>query len=242
MAESKVDGLAGQVAVVTGAGRGIGAAIARKLAGMGARTVLCARNRASLEAVAAQISKAGGQAEIAECDVQDLASVEKMAQKVEQSLRRIDILVNNAGIGVFGKPLHDLSPEAWDRTLNTNLRGVFYCMRSFAPIMIREKAGHIINISSLAGKNPVPNGAAYAASKWGLNGLSYSAAEELRSYGIRVSVVCPGSVDTDLSPHEGKDPRKMLQPEDVAHVVAMLVTQSPQSFASEVLLRPTLKP
>ncbi len=242
MAESKVDGLAGQVAVVTGAGRGIGAAIASRLAGMGARILLCARNRASLEAVAAQISKAGGQAEIAECDVQDLASVEKMAQKVEQSLGRTDILVNNAGIGVFGKPLHDLSPEAWDRTLNTNLRGVFYCMRSFAPMMIREKTGHIINISSLAGKNPVPNGAAYAASKWGLNGLSYSAAEELRSYGIRVSVVCPGSVDTDLSPHEGKDARKMLQPEDVAHVVAMLVMQSPQSFASEVLLRPTLKP
>jgi len=86
--------------------------------------------------------------------------------------------------------------------------------------MIRAGAGHIINISSLAGKNPFPNGAAYAASKWGLNALSYSVAEELRGYGIRVSVVCPGSVDTELSPHTGKDSTKMLQPEDVAHVVA----------------------
>ena len=89
---------------------------------------------------------------------------------------------------------------------------------------------------------PCPNGAAYAASKWGLNGLSYSVAEELRVHNIRVSVVCPGSVNTDLSPHEGKDPKKMLQSEDVAHVVAMLVTQAPQSFVSEVLLRPTQKP
>ena len=92
--------------------------------------------------------------------------------------------------------------------MNTNLRGVFYCMRSFAPLMIRARSGHIVNISSLAGKNALPNGAAYAASKWGLNGLSYSVAEELRGHNIRVSVVCPGSVHTDLSPHEGKDPRR----------------------------------
>jgi short-subunit dehydrogenase len=109
-------------------------------------------------------------------------------------------------------------------------------------MMIRARSGHIVNISSLAGKNPLPNGAAYAASKWGLNGLSYSVAEELRTHNIRVSVVCPGSVDTSLSPHEGKDKNKMLQPEDVAHAVAALVTQAPQSFISEVLLRPTLKP
>jgi len=99
-----------------------------------------------------------------------------------------------------------------------------------------------VNISSLAGKNPLPNGAAYAASKWGLNGLSYSVAEELRGHNIRVAIVCPGSTNTDLSPHEGKDTAKMLQPDDVAHVVEMLVTQEPRSFVSEVLLRPTAKP
>jgi len=126
--------------------------------------------------------------------------------------------------------------------LNTNLRGVYFCIRAFAPMMIRARSGHIINISSLAGKNALPNGAAYAASKWGLNGLSYSVAEELRTHNIRVSVVCPGSVDTELSPHAGKDKAKMLQPADVAHAVAMLVTQAPQSFVSEILLRPTQKP
>ncbi len=161
---------------------------------------------------------------------------------MERRHGRVDILVNNAGVGGFGGPLHTLPLESWEQVLNTNLRGVFYCIRAFAPLMIRARTGHIINISSLAGKNALPNGAAYAASKWGLNGLSYSVAEELRVHNIRVSVVCPGSVDTELSPHAGKDKSKMLQPSDVAHAVAMLVTQAPQSFVSEILLRPTQKP
>jgi 3-oxoacyl-[acyl-carrier protein] reductase len=236
------DPLQGQVAIVTGAGGGIGAAIAHQLAQMGAVTFVCGRRRTPLEQTAAAIAKAGGQAEVAECDVTSLASVEALAALVERKAGRGDILVNNAGVGSFAGPLHQMSPEAWEQVMNTNLRGVFYCMRSFAPMMVRARNGHIVNISSLAGKNALPNGAAYAASKWGLNGLSYSTAEELRGHNIRVSVVCPGSVHTDLSPHEGKDTKKMLQPEDVAHVVAMLVTQKAQSFVSEVLLRPTLKP
>jgi NAD(P)-dependent dehydrogenase (short-subunit alcohol dehydrogenase family) len=242
MPEINKTSLGGQVAVVTGAGRGIGAAIAAQIAHLGATVVLSGRTRNQLESTAAAISKGGGRAEAFECDVTDLRSVEAMATRVDQTLGRIDILVNNAGIGGFGGPLHQLPPESWDQVLNTNLRGVYYCIRAFAPLMIRARSGHIINISSLAGKNALPNGAAYAASKWGLNGLSYSVAEELRAHNIRVSVVCPGSVDTELSPHVGKDPAKMLRPEDVAHVVAMLVTQAPQSFVSEVLVRPTQKP
>jgi 3-oxoacyl-[acyl-carrier protein] reductase len=231
-----------QVAAVTGAGRGIGAAIARRLATLGATVVLCGRTHSHLETTADAISAAGGKAEIAECDVTSLGAVEQLASRFKTSHGRLDILVNNAGIGGFGGPLHQLPPEAWDQILNTNLRGVYYAIRAFAPMMIQARQGHIVNISSLAGKNALPNGAAYAASKWGLNGLTYSVAEELRAYNIRVSVICPGSVDTSLSPHTGKDPRKMLQPEDVAHTVAMLVTEAPQSFISEVLLRPTLKP
>jgi NAD(P)-dependent dehydrogenase (short-subunit alcohol dehydrogenase family) len=234
--------LAGHVAVVTGAGRGIGAAISAKLASLGAAVALCGRTQKPLESTANAISKSGGRADVLQCDVTDLRSVEAVAAHVDRTLGRLDILVNNAGVGGFGGPLHQLPPESWDQVLNTNLRGVYYCIRAFAPIMIRARSGHIINISSLAGKNALPNGAAYAASKWGLNGLSYSAAEELRGHNIRVSVVCPGSVDTELSPHAGKDKAKMLQPEDVAHAVAMLVTQAPQSFVSEILLRPTQKP
>jgi 3-oxoacyl-[acyl-carrier protein] reductase len=234
--------LAGQVAVVTGAGRGIGAAIAQELSSLGATAVLCGRARGVLESVAQAIAGAGGKTEVIACDVTSLSSVEAAAGHVERSFGRVDILVNNAGVRGFEGPLHQLPPDSWDQVLNTNLRGVYYGVRAFAPMMIRARSGHIINISSLAGKNALPNGAAYAASKWGLNGLSYSLAEELRGYNIRVAVICPGSTNTELSPHAGKDPRKMLQPEDVAHAVAMLVTQSPESFVSEILLRPTQKP
>jgi 3-oxoacyl-[acyl-carrier protein] reductase len=234
--------LSGQVAVVTGAGRGIGAAIARKLAALGGNIVLCGRSLTKLQTSASEIAAGSGQTKVMQCDVSNLESVQALAAFVEKSFGRIDILVNNAGVGSFSVPLHELTPEEWEKVLNTNLRGVYYCIRSFAPMMIRAKTGHIVNISSLAGKNALPNGAAYAASKWGLNGLSYSVAEELRPHNIRVAVVCPGSVDTELSPHTGKDPNKMLKPDDVAHVVGMLVTQAPQSFASEILLRPTQKP
>jgi 3-oxoacyl-[acyl-carrier protein] reductase len=234
--------LAGQVAVVTGGGRGIGKGIAQALSRLGAIAVLCGRTRATLESAAKAIAQVGGKAEAVPCDVTNLKSVEAVAKHIEASFGRVNILVNNAAIRGFDGPLHQLPPDSWDQILNTNLRGVYYAVRAFAPLMIRARSGHIINISSLAGKNALPNGAAYAASKWGLNGLSYSLAEELRGQNIRVAVICPGSTNTDLSPHAGKDPAKMLQPEDVAHVVTMLVTQSPQSFVSEILLRPTQKP
>jgi 3-oxoacyl-[acyl-carrier protein] reductase len=229
--------LAGKVALVTGGGHGIGAAIARKLAEMGATTVICGRNRSRLEQTAEEI-----QCESQVCDVADWNSVAALAERIKETFSRLDILVNNAGIAGFGGPLHTMPLENWDAVLNTNLRSVFYTVRAFAPLMISGGGGDIINISSIAGKNALPNGAAYAASKWGLNGLSYSIAEELRSRNIRVSVICPGSTNTELSPHEGKDPKKMLQADDVAHVVGMLVTQAPRSFASEVVLRPTQKP
>ena len=237
-----MDHLAGQVAVVTGGGRGIGAAIAARLARMGAATFICGRTQAVLELKAEEVTGNGGSCQAVACDVTSWPEVAALSSRVEKTHGRLDILVNNAGIGGFGGPLHEMPLDAWDAVLNTNLRGVFYCIRAFAPLMIPQNRGDIINISSLAGKNPLPGGAAYAASKWGLNGLSYSVAEVLRKHNIRVSVICPGSSATELSPHIGRDPAKMLQPEDVAHVVAMIVTQAPQSFASEVLLRPTQKP
>ncbi|HET7183728.1 MAG TPA: SDR family oxidoreductase [Terriglobales bacterium] len=231
-----------QIAVVTGGGRGIGLAISMRLAEMGANTILCGRSQATLDSASQQIRSAGGQCEAMVCDVADLSSVETLAARVQKTFGRADILVNNAGVGDFSRPLHQLPPGDWERILNTNLRGVFYTIRAFAPMMISAGQGDIINISSIASKNPLPNGAAYAASKWGLNGLSYSVAEELRRYNIRVSVVCPGSTQSELSPHEGRDAGKMLRPTDVAHVVAMIVTQAPHSYASEIVLRPTQKP
>ncbi|MFZ3213808.1 MAG: SDR family NAD(P)-dependent oxidoreductase, partial [Terriglobales bacterium] len=188
------------------------------------------------------IRQAGGRCDATECDVSRLESVEALAKHVESSLGRLDVLVNNAGISGVRVPLHKYPPQVWDEVMSTNLRGVYYMIRSLVPLMLRSGGGHIINISSLAGKNALAKGACYAASKWGLNGLSYSVAEELRGQNIRVSVICPGSTLSEWGYHGGKDLKKLLLPDDVAHAVAMIVTQAPQSFVSEILLRPTQKP
>ena len=248
--------LRGRVAVVTGGGRGIGAAIARNLARAGASTIICGRSQAGLQSVAHDIQRQGGLCEACQCDVTQLDSVQALAKYVTERHGRLDILVNNAGVGGFDAPLHTLPAHQWDDIMNTNLRGVYYCIAALVPLMLETikggagdagprsaiGAGHVVNISSIASKNALPNGAAYAASKWGLNGLTYSVAEELRADGLRVSLLCPGSTNTDLSPHTGKNPGKMLQPDDVARSVALIVSQEPHAFASEIILRPTQKP
>jgi 3-oxoacyl-[acyl-carrier protein] reductase len=235
--------LSNQVAVVTGAARGIGEAIAIRFAHMGATVVLTARDQSRLGEVKAGIEQNGGKALVQPCDLTDEKAVAALGERVRQEYGRCDILVNNAGVGVLRKPLIDLPVAEWDQMMHTNLRGPYLMIRSFAPMMIAARYGHIINISSLAGKNILPEGAAYSASKWGLNGLTYSVAEELRGYNVRVSVIAPGSVNTQFGgPGSTKDRTRMVQPDDVAQVVAMLVTQPPTSFVSEVLLRPTMKP
>jgi 3-oxoacyl-[acyl-carrier protein] reductase len=233
--------LEGKVALITGASRGIGLAIARNLGALGAKLGLCARDPGKLIAVAADLERHGLTVLAVATDVSRSTEVTSLVQKIEQGLGRIDILVNNAGIGYFG-PAHEASETNWDIVLDTNLKGVFLLSRAVAPEMIARRAGHIVNISSLAGKNSFAGGGIYCASKWGLMGLTGCMAEDLRAYGIRVSAVCPGSVATDFSQPGKKDPAKVLQPEDVAHAVQMIVTQAPQSFVSEVLLRPTQKP
>jgi 3-oxoacyl-[acyl-carrier protein] reductase len=202
---------------------------------------ICGRNRRALDAAADALRKAGGRVFAAVADVSRSTDVASFVSQAESTLGPADILVNNAGKGLFG-PAHERSEDDWDTVLDTNLKGVFLVSRAVVPSMIRRRTGHIINISSLAGKNTFAGGGIYCASKWGLQGLSGCMAEDLRQYGIRVSVICPGSVATEFSPHGAKDASKMLQPEDVAHAVAMLVTQAPQSFISEVHLRPTQKP
>jgi 3-oxoacyl-[acyl-carrier protein] reductase len=233
--------LKGQVALVTGASRGIGLAIARRLGQMGARVSICARNTGNLERAATGLRAAGVQVLALRTDVTRGPEIGTLVSETQRTLGPVDILVNNAGIGVFG-PFHEQTEADWNAVMDTNLKSVFLISRAVAPEMIRRKTGHIINISSLAGKSTFANGAIYCASKWALLGLSGCMAEELRAHGIRVSAICPGSVATAFSPHAGKDPSKMLQPEDLAHAVEALVTQSPGSFISEVQMRPTQKP
>jgi 3-oxoacyl-[acyl-carrier protein] reductase len=234
--------ISGQTAVVTGGSRGIGAGIATRLAEMGANTVILGRNREALNVIAEQITAKRGTCLAKVCNLENQTEVELVAREIESQFGAPEILVNCAGVGLLGRKLLECTAADWERVINTNLRGVFYAIRAFGPAMVEARRGHIINISSIASKNPLPGGAIYAASKWGLNGLSYSLAEELRAHNIRVSVVCPGSVNTDFSAHEGRDLSRMLTPADVAHAVATLVTQQPQSFISEIILRPTQKP
>jgi 3-oxoacyl-[acyl-carrier protein] reductase len=233
--------LAGRTALVTGASRGIGRAVAFRFARLGARLLLVARDQKALAEVRRQIvDLANAAAEELPCDLTSDSEIQALFSHIDQA-GGCDILINSAGIGRIGAPLHEIPLEDFDAVIATNLRAPFLLMRAVIPHMIARRAGDIVNISSLAGQGPLANGAAYAASKWALNGLSYSAAEELRSHNIRVSVVAPGSVNTDFG-RGGKDRTKMLQPDDVAATVAMLVTQPRHSFISEVRMRPTQKP
>jgi|SRR5580700_752686 3-oxoacyl-[acyl-carrier protein] reductase len=239
MAKEKT--LEGKVAVVTGASRGIGLAISRKLGGLGAKLSLCARSADKLQNVANEMKSAGVEVIIVAADVSSGDDILSLVEETKQAFGAIDILVNNAGIGYFG-PFYEANESNWDSVLDTNLKSVFLLSKAVTKGMIERRGGHIINIASLAGKNAFAGGAIYCASKWGLLGMTECMAEDLRAYGIRVSAICPGTVATDFSPHVGKDASKMLQPEDIAHVVESIVTQAPQSFISEVLLRPTQKP
>lgn len=251
--------LAGRTALVTGASQGIGRAIAWRLADLGARLVLVARDAAALSAVQREITARGGTAEFHATDLTSTTAIQALGTRVNAA-GGCQVLVNCAGIGRIGKPLHETSVEDFEAIFATNVRAPFLMMRALVPQMMERGGGDIVNISSLAGQGTLANGAAYAASKSALNALTYSSAEELRAHNVRVSVVAPGSVNTrfgDTRPSSigsgpgsaGEDLRKelakrkrMLQAEDVANVVAMLVTQPPQSFISEVRMRPTQKP
>ncbi len=233
--------LAGQVALVTGGNRGIGKAIAARLAALGAAVAICGRDSQTLATTAGELQAAGTPVYSQRADVTKSSDVDALIKETETALGAISILVNNAGMGLFG-PVQEKTEQEWDTLMNTNLKSVFLVSRKVIPGMIQRKSGDIINISSLAGKSTFAGGGIYCASKWALQGLSGCMAEDLRNFGIRVSTVCPGSVATEFSGRGPKDASKVLTAQDVAHAVAMIATQGPQSFLSEVQLRPLTKP
>ena len=232
--------LASATALVTGGSRGIGRAIALRLAELGASVAICGRDAGALSATASELQKHAPRVFSHVADVTRSADVTSLVQAAEKALGSISILVNNAGIGGFG-PVHEKSEADWDKVLDTNLKSLFLVSRAVVPSMIRRGGGDIVNIASLAGRNTFAGGGLYCASKWGVYGLSGCMAEDLREHGIRVSVVAPGSVATEFSGRGPKDASKVLKAEDVAHAVALIVTQGPQSFVSEVQLRPLRK-
>ena len=230
--------LEGKVAVVTGGNRGIGRGIAEALAREGATVALTSRNAKAAEQAAREI---GGSTLGLPCDVRSYESVQHLFGEVERRAGGTDILVNNAGIGLFAA-VAETAPDDWRAVIETNLNGPFYCCREAIPQMRKRGGGYIFNLSSLAGKNPFPNGAAYNASKFGLNGFSEALMMEVRYDGIRVSYLMPGSVATDFGRGSRDKMEWALRPEDVAEVVLDLLRAPPRALYSRVEMRPSQPP
>jgi 3-oxoacyl-[acyl-carrier protein] reductase len=232
--------LTGKVAVVTGGSRGIGLAIARTLLAEGAQVTITGLDEAHLSAARRQLEGAGpGSVEALRADVRKYDDVRRAVDATVARFGGLDYLVNNAGVGVFAD-VADTTPEQWSRVIDTNLTGVFYACHAALPHLRKRPAGFIVNISSLAGKNAFGGGAAYCASKSGLNAFSEALMQEVRYDNIRVSYVMPGSVATGFSGNEesrGSDWK--ISPDEVAEVVLNLLRHPGRSLPSRVELRPS---
>jgi 3-oxoacyl-[acyl-carrier protein] reductase len=231
-----------RVSLITGGTRGIGFAIAAALLGEGDRVAITGTSSEGVDRATQALGSRTSEADRVlgiTCDVRTASSVETAFRTLDSRFGGVDVLVNNAGVGV-GAPVADLSEDEWRRIIDTNLSGVFHCCKAAIPRLRRRGGGWIINISSLASKNPFAGGAAYCASKAGLNAYSEALMQELRYDDIRVSYILPGSVATGFSgraPAEGGDWR--LQPEDVAHAILDLLRHPVRSLPSRVEIRPS---
>jgi 3-oxoacyl-[acyl-carrier protein] reductase len=240
--------LQGKVAAITGGSRGIGYSIAEALLEEGAHVFICGRNESTLREALAALGKnskaqAPGQVDGMPADVGRYDDCRRFVHGAVERFGELDLLINNAAIGIL-KPVEQLSPEEWDATLHTNLSSVFYCCHEAIPLMRKHGGGYIFNISSLAGANAFPGGAAYNASKFGLNGFSEALMQEVRYDGIRVSYIMPGSVDTDFGAAAGTKPREAwkLAGEDVAKAVVDLYKFPVRALASRIEMRPSQPP
>ena len=231
-----------QVAIVTGAGSGIGRATAVALARTGANVVLAARTKETLDVVAHDILSSGGKAIVIPTDVGDEKQVARLISQAQERFGgRIDILITSAGGAVFG-PLVESRTEDWDALQTINLRGVYLCGKHVLKVMLSQKHGHILNVLSIASQMILPNSSAYTASKFGALGLTKVMAAEVRSQGIKVTAVIPGAVDTPLWDKSGGDldRGKMLSPADVAEAILSVIAQPQTIYTDEIVLMPPL--
>ncbi len=227
--------LQGKKALVTGAGKGIGKAIALALAAEGVDVALLGRNTANLEAVAVQVKAQGVQAAVVSADISDRTSVEMAIHQIQGSFGAIDILINNAGIAAFGKFL-ELEPETWENIIQVNLMGVYYATRAVLPGMIERKSGDIINISSTAGQRGAAATSAYSASKFAVLGLTESLMQEVRKHNIRVTALTPSTIATDMAIElnlTDGNPEKVMQAEDLAELVIANLKLNRRTFVKE---------
>ncbi len=228
------------IALVTGAGRGIGKAIAVAFGCEGATVVLVSRTLADLGRVKKEIESSGGHAVVIQADVTNDLDVSRIFDEIRANFSGLDVLVNNAGIGVFAA-VRDLGLADFDRMWNLDMRAVHHCTQLALRLMEPQKRGAIINVASLAGRNAFVGGAGYAATKWALIGYSRSLMLEVRDKNIRVITICPGSVDSTFSstPQEPSRSEKILQPQDVAETVLAALTLPERAMVSEIDIRPT---
>jgi len=227
-------------AVVTGGTRGIGLAISHELLERGASVLICSRKEDEVaRSVATLGSRYGDKIHGAACDVSSHSDVQSLFRRASEIFGGVDILINNAGVGSHNN-VEQTSTDEWAATIGTNLSGVFYCCREAIPLM-KGRGGYIINVGSLAGKNPIPGMAAYCASKFGLLGFSEALMQEVRYDHIRVSCVMPGSVNTSFGRNSERDPATTwkLLPEDVATVVVTLLEMDSRALPSRVEIRPS---
>ena len=234
--------LDGKVAVVTGAGRGIGKAVALSLAKSGCRVVLSARTPAQLEEVQRAIEQGGGTAAIVPADLTQDEALDALAAESRRCFGTVDILINNAGWGKRS-PVVKINVEDLDQTVRLNLRTPILLAKLLLPDMIAKKEGAVINIGSVSGKTGEANGAAYSATKFGLIGFTQSLYDEVREHGIKVAVILPGFVDTPLiPPNRQLDRSKMIQPVDIAQTVHYVLTSPPTCCPVEITIRPQRTP
>jgi 3-oxoacyl-[acyl-carrier protein] reductase len=227
--------LKGKIALVTGAGKGIGKAIAIALATEGAHVGLLARTEKDIQAVAQQVRELGVKAAFATADVSNRIQVEEAISRIGADLGPVDILINNAGTGTFGKFL-ELEPEVWENQIKVNVFGVYYATRAVLPQMIERKTGDIINISSTAGKSGSPVTSAYSASKFAVFGLSESLMQEVRKHNIRVTALAPSTVVTELAQSANLitgDPERVMHPEDFAELIIAQLKLHRRIFVKE---------
>jgi 3-oxoacyl-[acyl-carrier protein] reductase len=231
-----------KIALVTGGTKGIGFAIAEGLLKSGAKVFICGRNKLQLKSSLDILSEFGEVSGIS-CDVRDEAEIDAMFAECLNKFGGVDILVNNAGVGIFGKTVEETSFVEFEHTLETNLYSVFHTCKRVIPLMKNRGGGYIFNISSLAGQNAHARMASYNASKFALNGFTEALMQEVRQGNIKVSLICPGSVNTTFGNESVTDEKAwQIHPQDIAEIVVDLLKVNPRTLPSKVEIRPSKLP